>query len=421
VLLFAGLAVTTNCPAATKEFRLENGLRVMLRPVAGASDVAVVVLFDVGEIYDPQGKSGLAHLVEHLYCTAATPTTPQRSADQFMQDYPKGWNAQTGADYTVVAAVNSPERLEKELKDAAARMSNLRIEQADLDRELPRIQQELSNMYRRVPSLAAPNQARKLLCRLPNGGRHGGWLEQLKQITVEDVRTHWRDYYKAGSARVVVAGKIDAAVLEPKIRQIFADVPPGRPLPAKPKLPPPQFEQSRISAAGQSAGATVCLAYRCPPPDGPLFPAFLALAAQLQQNAVQFGGKPEEFPVIFAPLDDFGILYVISQTKEGETAAEAIARWSKFVAEGSQPKDAKEAISAASQQFAFPFGIESLPDSMLNENVYGVAFSLGRLQQLGIHGGQLDHNIERLTPAMLRTCAKQYFAENRRAVVIVEK
>jgi len=76
VSLLAGLFASAACQAATVEFRLENGLRVMLRPVIGAEDVVVVVLFDVGGLDDPPEKSGLAHLVEHLYVTAATPTTP---------------------------------------------------------------------------------------------------------------------------------------------------------------------------------------------------------------------------------------------------------------------------------------------------------------------------------------------------------
>jgi zinc protease len=422
ILLASGnLLLPTQCSAAVKEFRLDNGLRVALRPVAGASDVAVVVLFDVGQTYDPQGKSGLAHLVEHLYVTAATPTTPQRSADGFMQEYPRGWNAQTGTDYTVVAAVVSPDKLEGEIADAAERMSKLRIEQADLDRELPRLEQELSNMYGRVPALAGRNQARQLLCPLPNGGRHGGLPEQIKQITLEDVRRHWNDYYKAGNARVVIAGKIDVAAVEPKIRQVFADVPRGRPLPARPKLPAARFEQSQIASAGQSAGATVCLAYRCPPPDAPLFPAFLVLAAQLEQNAMQLAGNPQEFPVIFAPLDDCGILYVSSQTKEGETAAQAIERRSQFVAKGVQPKDIAQAVAAAKQQFAFHFGTAEVPDLALGNNIYGAAFVTGRREQLGINPEKLIRAMDQVNGETIQQCAKEYFAIDRRSVAIVEK
>src|SRR5262249_57946256 len=52
-------------------FRLENGLTVLLRPVRGSGDVALVVLYSVGGDHDPRGKSGLAHLIEHVSVTAA--------------------------------------------------------------------------------------------------------------------------------------------------------------------------------------------------------------------------------------------------------------------------------------------------------------------------------------------------------------
>ncbi len=87
-----------------RQFELDNGLRVTLRPIAGSDTVAVLTLFDVGESIDPPGKSGLAHLVEHVYVTA-TPSTGQRSANEFMKAYPDGWNAQTGWDYKITLDV----------------------------------------------------------------------------------------------------------------------------------------------------------------------------------------------------------------------------------------------------------------------------------------------------------------------------
>jgi len=64
VFTVTALLATGNCAAETTEFHLDNGLRVALRPVSGAADVAVLVLYDVGELHDPPGKSGLGHLVE---------------------------------------------------------------------------------------------------------------------------------------------------------------------------------------------------------------------------------------------------------------------------------------------------------------------------------------------------------------------
>ena len=120
-------------------FRLDNGLTVLVRPIQGANDVALLVLFKIGGDHDPEGRSGLAHLVEHVYSTAAAGADPSRTADALFRRYPSGCNAQTGDRYTVFATVFPKGDLEKELAQASARMSDLRLSPGDLDREVPRL------------------------------------------------------------------------------------------------------------------------------------------------------------------------------------------------------------------------------------------------------------------------------------------
>src|SRR5206468_12690228 len=121
----------------------------MVRPIRGTGDVALLVLYQIGGDHDPQGRSGLAHLVEHVYITAAAGAEPARTADAFFQRYRAGCNAQTGDRYTVFATVFPKDELEKELTEAAARMGELRIMAADLDREKRRLLDEVANMFGR--------------------------------------------------------------------------------------------------------------------------------------------------------------------------------------------------------------------------------------------------------------------------------
>lgn len=75
VVLITSMVVLLMAPTLLAEmpepYELDNGLTVILRPVPVANEVAVVVLFDLGGDHDPVGRSGRAHLLEHLYCTAA--------------------------------------------------------------------------------------------------------------------------------------------------------------------------------------------------------------------------------------------------------------------------------------------------------------------------------------------------------------
>ncbi len=193
----AGARAPASPPAAAgAQFTLDNGLRVKIRPIQGATDVALLVLYDIGGDHDPQGRSGLAHLVEHLYVTAAAGDLPARTADAFFQRYRAGCNAQTGDRYTVVATVFPKGEFEKELTEAAARMSDLRVMSLDLDREKPRLLVEVANMFGRLPALGVVNVARELIRPTPRGGRKGGLPEHFQTITLDEVRARWKQYYK---------------------------------------------------------------------------------------------------------------------------------------------------------------------------------------------------------------------------------
>ena len=107
--------------------QLENGLTVIVRPIEGAKEIALVVLYKIGGDHDPKGRSGLAHMIEHVSITAAAGTGRARTAEEFFGRYRSGCNAQTGDRYTVVATVFPKADLKDELREAAARMGDLRL------------------------------------------------------------------------------------------------------------------------------------------------------------------------------------------------------------------------------------------------------------------------------------------------------
>ena len=85
-IIIAGLFLTTGCGDTSSslpiEFKLDNGLEVILRPVREATLTSLVVLYAIGEDHDPRGSSGMGHLIEHLYVTAASGETPAREGKE---------------------------------------------------------------------------------------------------------------------------------------------------------------------------------------------------------------------------------------------------------------------------------------------------------------------------------------------------
>jgi zinc protease len=406
-----------------ERFRLANGLKVILRPIKGSENTAMVVVYSIGGDHDPEGRSGLAHSIEHLYVTAAAGDGKARTAEELGQRYPAGSNGQTGDRYTVIATVFPGGELDRELADAAARMGGLQVTAADLARERPRLLQEVANMFEGFPALAALNNARERVRPMPAGGRHGGRPEQLRTLTTEEIRARLDRYYKPRNAILALAGDFDAAAARKAIEAHFAALPAGEPIP--PPLEPgaPNYFLPARPRAGQAdepgGEPTACLVYLAPRPDSELYAPFLVLVSRLWAGGERLGGSGVTgSPVFFTPLDDGSVVAISATVKPGETPAKAFERIESFVAEAIGPKLKAGEAAEAKQQLGFILGLGDLPDSALGQNPYGVAFSLARRDQLGLDPARLGRAIEALTDQDLRRAATAIFAPGRHAGAI---
>jgi zinc protease len=413
--------------AAADPLRLDNGLTVFLWPIAEADRVNVLVVFGLGQDHDPAGKSGRAHLLEHLYVHSAAGDRPAETVEQRSRRFPMGSNAQTGFDYTWISTTCRPEELEGEITDAAARMSDLRIAQADLDQEKPRILQEVRNMYFGIPQLAGVNNVRLRVRPRPDGGRYGGDDEVLNTMTVQELQDLWREYYKPNNAILTIVGKFDPAVVRKLIEAQFAPIPAGKPAPARivpaaAKTGPPHRIQLQPITPG--AKPSTALGYVVPWPGTSDYPAFLVLLARLYTDALsQQGDTPASaasFPIYFAPFDDGTVLILQSPVEDPAQPEAVIARLQErlkvALERPVQPEDA-----ARVQQMFGPFlGTFEIPDAMWAKNPHGLGFSLARRYQLGLAPDSLKQAIEAVTDEDLKHLGQTVFDANRRVAVVAE-
>ena len=381
----------------SERYQLENGLTVLLRPVEGCKTTALVVLYSIGNDHDPEGRSGLAHMIEHLYVTAAAGATKNRSAEAFAARYGGQANAQTGDRYTVLAGVFPENQLDAELKDAAARMSDLHVTAADIERERQRLLEEIDNMFANIPQLAATNHVRELVRPTPHAGRRGGLPEQVRAMTAEEIQARCRSFYKPNNAILVLAGAVDSVLARQRIDDHFGKLPPGEKIPeaAQPgKSEFNRFHAVRVQSPFAGAKSRVCLGYLPPQPDSELYAPFLLLISQLWSAGAGLQSGDSAGPqVFFTPLDDGGVVAVSAELNAGENTDQAIERLEAFVAKATAPKLRPDELTLARQQLGFLFGIVDIPDNQLALNVYGVAFSLGRREQLGIDPSTLGRGV----------------------------
>ncbi|QEH34150.1 ECF RNA polymerase sigma factor SigW [Aquisphaera giovannonii] len=411
-------------PETRGDFGLDNGLAVRIRPIEGADRAALVVLYKIGGDHDPPGRSGLAHLLEHLAVTSAAGDSPSRTAEGFYRSHPAGCNAQTGDRYTALATVFPPQDLDRELREAAARMGRLRITPADLDRERPRLLDEVANMFGRIPSLGAINVARELVRPAPHGGRKGGLPEQVAAIPLEELRARWDRYYKPRNAILVLAGAIDQDAARRAVTDHFAGLAPGELIPP-PSGPGPlragAVRELSVRPIGPKAGPVACVGYAAPDPRSDLYAPFLVLAARFwAASATQNGGEPGRPSVYFPVLDDPAMLAVSATARAGETAAQSFARLESFVADTVAPPLRDGEREAARMNFAMFLGTAEMPDAALARNPYGAAFALARREQLGIDPAAVGRAFDALTDRDLRRAADEAFAPGRKVGVRID-
>ena len=402
-------------------YQLDNGLTVILRPVPTSSQAAVVVLFNLGGDHDPIGKSGRAHLLEHLYCTSAAGDTPARDAIQLQKRYVAGWNAQTGFDYTVFAAVVEAEQFAAELKDAAARMDDLRIAKTDLNREVPRMLAELRNMYSGVPSLVGINRVRAQLHRIPYGGRVGGTPDHIKTMTLGELQQYWQDYYKPNNAVLAIAGGFDVAEARRLIHENFGHISPGMPPPTKPPKSKALTGGLRILTAEPVNDATtgvVAIGYAAPRPGSKEYASFLIVVSRLWAGAQAAFHPGKTPPVYFTPLDDGTTLVLqtdlLSDSDEHFALVQLDERINTALTTKLTPEDKQLTLNSMAM-----LGTVEVPDAMWTQNLYGLAFSTGRRYQLKLDGSEVGDAIQRVTDADMQHLAASVFPRNKRDTVIV--
>lgn len=224
VFLLAALAAS---PAQAVEiphesYTLDNGLEVVLIPDRTLPRAVVSVWYDVGSYDDPQGRSGFAHLFEHLMFKG-TSRVAEGEFDTFMEQA-GGWNNATTADYrTNYYDVAPSSALDLLLWLESDRMTSLDITQKKLDVEREVVRNERRQNYEDRPYggmwLALP----PLLYPADNPlHRSGiGTHAELNASSVEDVRSFYETWYVPSNAVLAVAGDFDVAELKPRIEQLF--------------------------------------------------------------------------------------------------------------------------------------------------------------------------------------------------------
>ena len=211
------------------QFTLRNGLRVLVHEDHTIPVVAVSVWYPVGSKDEPPGKTGIAHLFEHLMFVGSE----HSDHEWFGSIKELGTVDATGVtdfDYTFYTETVPTPALDRVLWLESDRMGYLSgaLAQRKLEAQRNVVQNE-KRRSENEDAFSTRQEAAMLACALPAGHPYGhaviGSFEDLGAISLADVKAWGREYYGAGNAVLVLAGDIDARIAREKAEQFFGELP----------------------------------------------------------------------------------------------------------------------------------------------------------------------------------------------------
>lgn len=266
------------------EYKLQNGLTILLLPDPTAQNVTVCITYLVGSRHEGRGEAGMAHLLEHLLFKG-TPTHPTITAA--LQERGASYNASTWFDRTnyfeTLAATD--ENLEFALKLEADRMINSWIRQEDLDTEMTVVRNEFE-MGENDATQVLHDQMFSVAYRWHNYGKTTiGNRSDIERVSIKNLKAFYEHYYQPDNAVLVVAGHFDLTQTQEWILRYFGKLPkPTRVLDNSYTEEPAQDGNRHVTLLRAGDVAQAAVAYHIPAASHVDFPALLVLSEILSNE-----------------------------------------------------------------------------------------------------------------------------------------
>ncbi|MCR5878007.1 insulinase family protein [Phenylobacterium sp. J367] len=411
-------------PIAFKQRMLPNGLKVFTSLDRSTPNVTVQVWYGVGSKDDPQGRSGFAHLFEHMMFKA-TKNLPAESIDRMTEDVGGFNNASTWDDFTNYYEVVPANHLERLLWVESERLGSLVVDETNFKSERDVVKEEfrqnyLSQPYGRLFGLYIQEASYDVH---PYKRPGIGNIEELDAATIDDVRAFHQAWYRPDNASLIVVGNFDEAKLNAWVDRYFGPLKkPAEPMPVITAKEPPRTRPGVFEGYGPNVPLPA-LAITWKGPNA----ASKDAAALTVLDAILSGGKSSRLynSLVYdkqiaaeamsnADLpEDNGMFMVGAVMASGHTIEEGEAA---LLAEVKKLRDAPPTAAELAEAKN-----ELLADRLRErETIDGRGFALG--QALMLTGDAARANTEladlaAVTAAEVQRVARTYLADNARMTI----
>jgi zinc protease len=268
-----------------REYRLDNGLQVLLFPDASQAKTTVNITYRVGSRHENYGETGMAHLLEHMLFKG-TPTRPslwQEMADRGFVNNGTTWFDRTNYYESFTA---TDENLKWAIDMEADRMVNSKIAAEDLATEMTVVRNEFEMgennpfqvMLKRIGSVAYDWHA--------YGKSTIGNRSDIENVGIENLRRFYRTYYQPDNATLLIGGKFDPDKALAWVNAAFGSIPkPTRTLPTLWTAEPGQDGERSFYVRRVGDVQILLAAFKVPPGTHADYAALQVLAFTLSDEA----------------------------------------------------------------------------------------------------------------------------------------
>jgi zinc protease len=406
-----------------ERYRMQNGLVLLLCEDRSAPVVSVHTWFRVGSRHEREGKTGLAHLFEHLMFNEIE----GRGAgffDRKLEEAGAESNASTWLDWTQYNIAIPKEQLGLVLELEAERMSKLVLREPQVTSEKEVVANE--RRYRvdddvegAVSELLWATAFTKHAYKWPTIG----WMKDIEGFTTEDCEAFYRAFYAPNNAALVISGDFKLADVLRQVSQRYG-VMPASTLPLEDAQPePPQTAERRVEVRKPTATEKVVIGYHAPALGDFDHPAISLLsevlfggrASRLHQRLVRELELASEVRAFVGPFHDPGLFEIYAAAREGHTAEELLSVLDEELKKVTEQPVSEAEMARASARFELGLlgGLETADGKASTIGFYEAV--LGRpsaaFERLDV--------TRRLTQSDLLRVARRYLDVHQRSVILV--
>ncbi|MBS1186903.1 MAG: insulinase family protein [Burkholderiaceae bacterium] len=406
---------------ATHEFRLANGMKIIVREDHRTPTVVHMVWYRAGSMDETSGTTGVAHVLEHMMFKG-TKTLKPGEFSRKVAALGGRENAFTGKDYTAYYQQIDSAKLGEVITLEADRMNNLVLDEKEFAPEIKVIMEERRlRTEDRAASLLDESLQATAFTAHPYRWPIIGWMSDLQRMTVHDAQDWYQRWYAPNNATMVVVGDVKPAQVRALAEQHFGAIA-ARPLPlTRPQTEPQQRGIKRVLVKAPAENPAVILAFKVP------------ALRDIEQDEDAYA-----LDVLEAVLDGYDNARLNSKLVRADKIAHSVnASYDGFVrgptlftlagtpVKGVSTLELEKRLRAEIERIAndgvTASELQRVKTQLIasqvykRDSVFGQAMEIGSMEMAGVKHTDIDRIIDQLkavTPQQVQAVARKYFGDD---------